>query len=159
LRLSNFHTAFLMIFGLAAMVGLAVSVVLFESPTMLSPIQFLLTRSRTPVSGTVTVIVVHAIDPNDTVLRDWGLTIDRPMTPEQDGSGYVGADGYQNLYSGSNMTVLKMLSPGPHYLIFIIGQSGGPSYGTYSGTIAINGRVYDFSGVDVKHSVRIDFNT
>lgn len=154
---SNSHAALVMIFGVSALVALAVSVVFFEFPAMLFSIHFLPTP--TPVLGTMTKIVVYATDPNDNVLRDWGLTIDRPMTPEQDGSGYVGADGYQNLYSGGTMTVLKTLSAGPHYLIFIVGQSGGPSYGNYSGTITINGHVYNFSGVDVAHSVRIDFYT
>jgi hypothetical protein len=123
----------------------------------LSP--FLPVRKVPPVSGNVTKIVVYATDPQDPILRDWGLTVDRPMPPEQDGSGYVGADGYENLMSGDTMTVLKTLPAGPHYLIFIVGQSGGPSYGTYSGTITVNGYVYVFSGVDVTHSVRIDFST
>jgi hypothetical protein len=103
-------------------------------------------------------IVITASDPNDPYLRDWALTIDRPMPPAQGSSGYIGGDGYEALYSGSTMTFLKTLSAGPHYLIFIIGQSGGPSYGTYSGTITINGKVYNFSGVNFYNSARVDFS-
>jgi len=160
LRRSSSHAALMIIFGVSALVALAVSVAFFfEFPAMLPTIQFLPRPSPTPIPVTMTKVVVYAVDPDDNLLRDWGLTIDRPMPPEQDGSGYVGADGYQNLLSGDTMTVLKTLSAGSHYLIFIVGQSGGPSYGTYSGTITINGRAYTFSGIDVAHSVRIDFYT
>jgi hypothetical protein len=105
-----------------------------------------------------TSVAITATDPNDIWLRDWGLTFDRPMPPEQDGSGYVGADAIGNFYSGETMSVLMTLSPGPHYLIFIIGQTGGPGCGTYSGTIRINGETFSFSGVDASHSVRIDLS-
>jgi hypothetical protein len=106
-----------------------------------------------------TEISVYASDLADPYLRDWGLTIDRPMVPEQYGIqvGYIGADAYGNYYSGSTMTLNWTFTPGPHYLIFIVGQSGGPSYGTYSGAITIGGQTYKFSGVDENHSVRIDF--
>jgi hypothetical protein len=73
-------------------------------------------------------------------------------------NGYVGADGNENHYSGDTMTISWMLSAGPHYLLFIVGQSGGPEYGTYSGTITINRQTYDFSGVYADHPVRIDFS-
>jgi hypothetical protein len=106
-----------------------------------------------------TKISVYASDPADPYLRDWGLTIDRPMVPEQDGNivGYIGADAYGNYFSDYTMTLNWTFSPGPHYLIFIVGQSGGPDYGTYSGTVTINGQTYNFSGVDVTHSATIDF--
>jgi len=55
------------------------------------------------------------------------------------------------------MTVQWTLSAGPHYLMFIVSQVGGSSYGTYSGTININGQMYSFSGVDGTDPVRIDF--
>lgn len=106
-----------------------------------------------------TSIAITATDPNDGWLRDWALTVDRPMPPEQDGSGYIGADANENHYSGQTMLDLMTLVPGPHYLIFIVGQTGGPACGTYSGAITINGETYNFSGVDAAHSVRIDFST
>jgi hypothetical protein len=112
-----------------------------------------------PTITSPTKISVYASDPADPYLRDWGLTIDRPMVPEQDGIqvGFIGADAYGNYTSGSTMTLNWTFSPGPHYLIFIVGQSGGPSYGTYSGTITMNGQTYQFSGVDDYHSARINF--
>jgi hypothetical protein len=157
---SSFYVTLVIFFGGSVLVGLGVSAAFFFAfPAVLFPIRFLPRPTPTPVPGIMTKIAIYATDPQDQYLRDWGLTIDRPMPPEQDGSGYVGADGYENLYSGYTMTVLKTLSLGPHYLIFVVGQSGGPSYGTYSGTITINGHVYEFGGVDVANSVRIDFYT
>jgi hypothetical protein len=119
---------------------------------------FTIQITGSPTISGPTTIVITASDPNDPYLRDWALTIDRPMVPEQGASGYIGGDGYETLYSGDTMTFTTTLSDGPHYLVFIIGQSGGPSYGTYSGTITINGQVYNFSGVDEHHSVTIDFS-
>lgn len=118
------------------------------------------TLSSAPPTITVpTEIAVNASDPADNIVRDWGLTIDRPMVPEQKGNivGYIGADAYGNYFSGDTVILSWTFSPGPHYLILIVGQSGGPSYGTYSGTVTINGQAYDFSGVDVTHSTTIYF--
>lgn len=114
--------------------------------------------SPAPITGP-TEVAVYASDPADNIPRDWGLTIDRPMVPEQDENivGYIGADAYGNYLSGDTLTLIWTFSPGPHYLIFIVGQSGGPSYGTYSGTVTINGQGYKFSGVDVTHSTTIYF--
>jgi len=109
------------------------------------------------IDFTATKVVIYATDPNDGFQRYWGLTFDRAMPPEQGGNGYVGADANEKHHSGDTMTVLKTLSAGPHYLIFIVSQTGGPGYGTYSGTITINGHTYSFSGVDAAHSARIDF--
>jgi hypothetical protein len=120
---------------------------------------FTIQLAGSPTITGPTNIAITATDPNDGWLRDWGLTVDRPMPPEQDGSGYVGADVYENHYSGETIRDLMTLLPGPHYLIFIVGQTGGPACGTYSGTITINGETYNFSGVDAAHSVRIDFST
>ena len=116
---------------------------------------FTIQITGSPAISGPTNITITASDPSDPYLRDWALTIDRPMPPIQDD---MSADGYEALYSGDTMTFSAMLSSGPHYLMFIIGQSGGPSYGTYSGAISINGQVYNFSGVDQYNSVTIDFS-
>lgn len=114
------------------------------------------------VTGSPTItadVVVCASDSADYILRDWGLTIDRPMVAEQEGNlvGYIGADAYGNYLSGDTLTLSWTFSPGPHYLVFVVGQSGGPSYGTYSGTVIIDGQMFNFSGVDVTHSTTIYF--
>jgi nicotinic acid mononucleotide adenylyltransferase len=56
------------------------------------------------------------------------------MPPLQDG-GFVGADANEEHYSGDTLTAMKTLSAGSHYLVFMVGQDGGSSLGTYSGTI------------------------
>ena len=116
---------------------------------------FTIQINGSPTISGPTNITITASDPSDPYLRDWALTVDRPMPPIQYDNS---ADGYETLYSGDTMTFSATLSSGPHYLMFIIGQSGGPSYGTYSGTITINGQVYNFSGVDQYNSVRVDFS-
>jgi hypothetical protein len=95
-----------------------------------------------------TNITITASDPNDPYLRYWGVTFDRPMPPEVSYQGYVGADVNEVHVSGDTMIVQWTLSPGAHYLVFGVTQTGGPSYGAYSGTITINGNTYNFSGLD-----------
>jgi len=104
-----------------------------------------------------TNITITANDPNDPYLRYWGLTFDRAMPPIVSWEGYVGADVNEVDYSGDTMTVQWTLSAGAHYLIFGVTQTGGPSYGTYSGAITINGIAYSFSGVDDTHTATIYF--
>jgi hypothetical protein len=82
---------------------------------------------------------------------------DAPMPQEVSFEGYVGADVNEVQYSGDTMTVQWTLSPGAHYLVFGVTQTGGPSYGTYSGTITINGEMYNFSGLDANNLATIDF--
>ena len=105
-----------------------------------------------------TNITISASDPNDNYLRYWGLTFDRAIPPIVSYEGYVGADVNEVHVSGDTMTAQWTFSSGAHYLIFGVTQVGGPSYGTYSGTININGQTYSFSGVDGADPVRIDFN-
>jgi hypothetical protein len=141
-----------MFLGASALVALGTfAAILF--PAVLLPTRVLLTPTST------TTVVIHAYDSLDPYVRDWALTIDRPMPPPQGSMGYVGGDAYETHVSGSTMTFSKTLSSGSHYLVFIIGQTGGPSYGTYSGTITVNGQVYEFSGVDDTHSATINFST
>jgi hypothetical protein len=104
-----------------------------------------------------TNITITASDPYDPYLRYWGLMFDGPMPPIVSWEGYVGADVNEVHVSGDTMNVQWTLSAGTHYLIFGVTQTGGPSYGTYSGTITINGNTYSFSGVDNTHTVTIDF--
>jgi hypothetical protein len=107
-----------------------------------------------------TNVTINANDSNDQYLRDWAVTFDRPMPPiiYNDNLGYVGSDDQEAHISGDTMTVRWTLSAGPHYLMFIVSQCGGSDYGTYSGTITINGQAYNFSGVDCTNPVRINFN-
>jgi len=125
----------------------------------LSSYTFTIQITAHSIITSLTEVVVYASDPDDGIVRDWGLTIDRPMVPEQEGGmvGYIGADAYGNYFSGDTLTLSWTFSPGPHYLVFIVGQRGGPSYGTYSGTVTINGQVFSFSGLDVAHSITIYF--
>lgn len=103
-----------------------------------------------------TSIVIQSTDPSDPYLRCWAVTFDKPMPSMDPYLGYVGSDD-QTHVSGDTMTVLWTLSAGPHYLQFVVSQCGGPSYGTYSGTITINGQPYSFSGVDWNQTAQIDF--
>lgn len=121
-------------------------------------------KIATGTTGPVPVeVVIHATDPNDGLPRYWGLTFDRSMPPKSY-QGYVGADVNEQHSSGDTMTVLWNLTSGLHYLVFGVTQSGGSSYGTYAGTITVNGLSHNFSGLyydpikDVTISVTIDFN-
>jgi hypothetical protein len=104
-----------------------------------------------------TNIVITASDPNDPILRTWDLTFDRAMPPLNSWGDHEGSDVDEAHVSGDTMIVQWTLSPGAHYLIFAVTQTGGPSYGTYAGTITINGNTYSFSGLDENNTATIDF--
>jgi hypothetical protein len=108
------------------------------------------------VSGPTTIVITGS-DPNDPYLRTWDVVFDRAL-PYTTGGDYVGSDVDEVHASGDTMTIQWPLSAGAHYMILDITQNSGPSYGTYSGTITINGNTYSFSGVDYYHAVTIDFN-
>jgi len=108
------------------------------------------------IPHTVTV-QIYASDPNDGFPRTWDVVFDRAMPPLADGGDHVGSDVDQDHYSGDTMTFTWSLGGGAHYLIFDVTQTGGPSYGTYSGTITINGNTHNFSGVDANNTVTINF--
>jgi len=108
------------------------------------------------VSGP-TNVTITASDPNDSYPRYWALVFDRAMPPFVSFGGYPGADFNEIHFSGDTMTVQWTLSPGAHYLIFAVSQSG--SYcGVYNGTITINGNNYGFSGLNASVFATIHFN-
>lgn len=82
-------------------------------------------------------VSIYAEDSADPYLRDWNIYTSFP-----DALIIIGY-----FVSGDTWTV--DLDEGTTYY-FNVGQSGGPAYGTYSGTI--NG--VPFSGVDVNHAVQ-----
>lgn len=110
-----------------------------------------------PTISGPTSIVITASDPDDSYPRTWDVTFDRAMPPLGPGGYHGGSDVVEVHASGDTMTIQWPLSTGAHYLIFAVTQTGGPSYGVYSGTITINGNTYNFSGLDADYTVRIDF--
>lgn len=110
-----------------------------------------------PTISGPTSIVITASDPSDPWLRTWDITIDRPMPPMGPGGYHHGADFIEAHASGDTMMINWTFSTGAHYLVFDVTQTGGPSYGTYSGTITINGQAYSFSGIDGNNLATIDF--
>ena len=110
-----------------------------------------------PAITVPTTMVIYGSDPNDPYLRTWELTFDRAMPPLGPGGVHLGSDVCEVHASGDTMTIQWPLLSGAHYLIFAITQTGGPSYGVYSGTITINGNTYNFSGLHGNNTLRIDF--
>jgi PKD repeat protein len=88
---------------------------------------------------------VTASDSEDPYLRYWTLLVD----------GQTISHTTQD--SGATVTANTTLQPGSHTLEIEISQSGGPSYGTYSGTAVINGQSYPFSGVDINDPANVPF--
>ena len=108
------------------------------------------------VSGP-TGIVITASDPGDPWVRTWDITFDRPMPPMGPGGYHHGADIIADHCSGDIMSFNWTFSAGAHYMVFDVTQTGGPEYGTYSGTITINGQEYSFSGIDGNNLATIEF--
>jgi PKD repeat protein len=88
---------------------------------------------------------VTASDSEDPYLRYWTLLVDGQTisTTTED--------------SGATVTANATLQPGSHTLEIEISQSGGPNYGTYSGTAVINGQSHPFSGVDINDPATVSF--
>lgn len=110
-----------------------------------------------PIGAAVTNIQIYASDPDDSYPRTWDVVFDRPMPPLGPTGNHDGSDVDQAHSSGDTMTFEWNLVTGAHYLIFAVTQTGGPSYGVYSGTITINGNTHNFAGLDASHMERIDF--
>ncbi len=121
------------------------------------PHGFTIQITGSPTGPTVTNIQIQASDPNDYYSRTWDVVFDRSMPPLNGWGDHAGSDVDEAHSSGDTMTFQWNLAGGAHYLIFAITQTGGPDYGVYSGTITINGNMYNFSGLDENHTVTIDF--
>ena len=118
------------------------------------------TPSGDIVSNTVTITVtagqplvtvyVTATDALDPYLRTWAIFVDTPPGAYL-GNGVWGGgtpSASESRASGNTMWAYLQLSAGPHTIYFIVSQSGGPIFGTYSGTETINGVSHPFTGVD-----------
>jgi hypothetical protein len=101
--------------------------------------------TTSPTSAVNVSFSVTASDAEDPYLRDWTLLVDGQSIAQK------------TEVSGATMSANSTLQPGSHSLEIEISQSGGSSYGTYSGTATINGQSYPFSGVDVSNPASIPF--
>jgi hypothetical protein len=98
-----------------------------------------------PTSAVNVSFSVTASDSEDPYLRYWTLLVDGQTI------SHITQD------SGATVTANATLQPGSHTLEIEISQSGGASYGTYSGTAVINGLSHPFSGVDINDPANIPF--
>jgi hypothetical protein len=124
---------------LAAVVGsAAVSACGRRSPTASGHVQSASSQGGKGVPAG-TKIVIRASDANDQYSRFWEL--------DDDTSGTTLAKEAHN--SGDIMTITVTTAiPAGDKLTLHISQTGGSSYGTYSGTIQIGNRTIQFDGVD-----------
>ncbi len=100
--------------------------------------------------GTSTVVIaVQANDAQDFAYRVWALYIDLPP------GAYVGGGQWaagppaasETHVSGDTMSTSFPFPSGSHTLYFVVSATD-PTLGSYSGTITVNGTVYNFSGVN-----------
>ena len=107
---------------------------------------------------------IKASDSSDPVTRFWQVWFDKSPGNYLGGGQYDIPPDYENVFiQGALWEFLGSVPAGTHTVVFGVTQSGGPSFGTYSGTISIkdqNGVVLlnkSFSGVDVSHQVSNTF--
>lgn len=110
------------------------------------------TTSTIPAGDVLLNISVTATDSHDPYLRDWDLYVG--TYPYLNTSTYT-----QNLNSGGTLNYKGIYPASNNTIYFYIGQSGGSAYGTYSGTMKINGYSASFAGVDNTHALRLLFNS
>jgi hypothetical protein len=101
--------------------------------------------SPSPQSATNVSFSVSASDSEDPYLRYWTLLVDGQVI------------GHETHASGDTMNANATLQPGNHTLTIEISQTGGTSYGSYSGTAVINGQSHPFSGVESSDSANVPF--
>lgn len=103
------------------------------------------------VLATSYTVTIHAADPYDGYLRDWNIFDIDPSGTYVGGGVWTAGTPLMTSYFYSGATWSVNLNEGIYYLV--IGQSGGPSYGTYSGEISINGVNLTFTGADVNNAI------
>jgi hypothetical protein len=136
----------------AVAAGILAALILVQPPTTGTtppPPQPSPTPSPSPSPSPTTAVNVSfsvtASDSEDPYLRYWTLLVD----------GQIISHTTQD--SGATVTANATLQPGSHILEIEISQNGGPSYGTYSGTVVINGQSHPFSGVDINDPATVSF--
>lgn len=87
---------------------------------------------------------VTASDPADGFTRYWILTVDNPPVAGWDTNTNPDTEVHK---SGDTMMKDISMTDGDHLVYFMVSQSGGPGYGTYAGTIQLDGGSAPFSGV------------
>ena len=92
-------------------------------------------------------ITIMASDPNDYYVRDWNIFNVNPGIYQGNGV-WSGGTPIMSINLPSDSTWTIELEPGNYW--FVIGQTGGSDYGTYSGTI--NGKA--FSNADINNPIQ-----
>ena len=99
-------------------------------------------------------VTIQASDSSDSYLRDWNIfTYDPTGTYIGNGKWSSGTPLKTSYYTRSGTWSVN-LNSGTYYLV--IGQTGGESYGTYSGEISINGVSMHFTNADINHAIKFN---
>ncbi len=96
--------------------------------------------------------VINAVNNSDPYQRDWNIFTRDPTGTYQGGGVWSIGNPLKSVNKMSGGTWEVTLPKGTYYLL--IGQSGGSGYGTYNGTITVNGASIPFAGVDINHSAQ-----
>ena len=96
-------------------------------------------------------VVIKASDPSDSYVRDWNIFTVDPSGTYQGGGVWSAGSPIKTAYFTKSGTWSLSLNQGTYYLV--IGQSGGASYGTYSGSITVDGAAMTFANADVNHAI------
>ncbi len=108
-------------------------------------------------SRSVNAFTITASDPSDSYARYWEAFSAYPGPYKSDGAYSDATPFYQTIESsGGNFSVLMPYTTGTFY--FAITQSGGSSYGTYSGTLSAQNGDFPFSGLDAKDVLELSFS-
>jgi len=99
-------------------------------------------------------VTIRASDPSDFYTRDWNIfTYDPTGTYIGNGKWSSGTPLKTSYYTRSGTWSVNFNS-GTYYLV--IGQTGGESYGSYSGEISISGVSMQFTNADINHAIKFN---
>lgn len=101
-----------------------------------------------PPSSKTTNVSVKASDPSDIYARTWSIFTADPGAYQGGGQYGTSAAAEEDHTSGDSMSVTV---PSASAMWFTATQSGGSNFGSYAGTITVNGNTISFDGVDASH--------
>jgi hypothetical protein len=104
-----------------------------------------------------TPIEVTASDPEDTFGRYWEAWVDQAPGNYLGNGKYANPADFSSVQRSGKTVTYDISAYGQHTLYFVVTQSGGSKFGTYSGTVTVSGKATPFSGVDCNHPAEVPF--
>ncbi len=137
-----------------------------QTKLVVVPVNGITTTTSTTTTFTTTMphynntIAMTASDPQDSYPRYWEIFIGRFPGYYKGNGVYQNASSYSVAeWSGAHISYNYAFPTAiGNTIYFLVTQSGGNSYGTYSGNVSINGAKLAYNGIDAYHAIKLVLN-